>query len=197
MKLANIPGIQYVKARDNADCLIIDTALLAAAEYLRCVTVVVDDTDLIVLLTPQNEGHRVEHSTTVLPHQEVHWDIALLAACVRKKPFMRHILSFYSVSGCNTTSMIYEGKKVLPSSLSMLFLRTVMCLKQSKLLLLSPQRLLPSTFHATDLNSFRAYSRCSDLDPTATVFIRLEVCCYRPALLIQTPAECFKGTPGL
>ena len=50
LKLANIPGIEYVKARDNADCLIIDTALLAAAEYLRCVTVVGDDTDLIVLL---------------------------------------------------------------------------------------------------------------------------------------------------
>ena len=64
--------------------------------------------------TPQNEGHRVEHSTTVLPHQEVHWDIALLAACIRKKPFMRHILSFYSVSGCNTTSRIFmKGKKVL------------------------------------------------------------------------------------
>ena len=64
--------------------------------------------------TPQNEGHIFEHSTTVLPHQEVDWDIALLAACVRKKPFMRHILSFYSVSGCNTTSRILmKGKKVL------------------------------------------------------------------------------------
>ena len=41
---------EYVKARDDADCLIIDTALSAAAEYLRCVTVVGDDTDLIVLL---------------------------------------------------------------------------------------------------------------------------------------------------
>ena len=50
LKLANIPGIEYVEARDNADCLIIDTALLAAAEYLRCVTVVGDDTDLIDLL---------------------------------------------------------------------------------------------------------------------------------------------------
>ena len=58
--------------------------------------------------TPQNEGHRVENSITVLPHQ------AVLAACVRKKPFMRHILSFYSVSGCNTTSRIFmKGKKVL------------------------------------------------------------------------------------
>ena len=50
LKLANIPGIEYVKARDNADCLIIDTALSAAAEYLRCVTVAGDDTDLIFLL---------------------------------------------------------------------------------------------------------------------------------------------------
>ena len=40
LKLANIPGIEYVKARYDADCLIIDTALSAAAEYLRCVTVV-------------------------------------------------------------------------------------------------------------------------------------------------------------
>ena len=64
--------------------------------------------------TSQNEGHRVERSTTVLPHQEVHWDIALIAACVSKKPFMRHILSFYSVSGCNTTSkMFMKGIKVL------------------------------------------------------------------------------------
>ena len=46
LKLANIPGIEYVKARYYADCLIIDTALLAAAEYLRCVTVVGDDTIL-------------------------------------------------------------------------------------------------------------------------------------------------------
>ena len=98
--------------------------------------------------TPQNEGHRVEHSTTVLPHQEVHWDVAVLAACVKKKPFMRHIFSFYSVSGCNTTSRIFiKGKKSVSESLKLtqntggqlLCLRTVMCLKQSKLLLLSPQ----------------------------------------------------------
>ena len=50
LKLANIPGIEYVKARDNADRLIIDTFFLAAAEYLRCFTVVRDPTDLIVLL---------------------------------------------------------------------------------------------------------------------------------------------------
>ena len=61
--------------------------------------------------TPQNEGYRVEHSTTVLLHQEDHWNIALL---VRKNPFMRHILSFYSVCGCNTTSRIFiKGKQVL------------------------------------------------------------------------------------
>ena len=52
LKLANIPGIENVKARDDAGCccLIIDTALLVAAEYLGCVAVVGDDTDLIVLL---------------------------------------------------------------------------------------------------------------------------------------------------
>ena len=47
LKLANIPEIENVKAKDDADCLIIETALLAAAEYSRCVTVVGDDTDLI------------------------------------------------------------------------------------------------------------------------------------------------------
>ena len=55
LKLVNIPGIEYFKARDNADCLIIDSALLAAAEYLRCVTVVGDDTDLIVHKTKDIE----------------------------------------------------------------------------------------------------------------------------------------------
>ena len=61
-----------------------------------------DDTNLIFLLLHKTKDIELnnEHSTTVLPHQEVHWDIALLAACVRKNPFMRHILSFYSVSGC-------------------------------------------------------------------------------------------------
>ena len=34
LKLTNIPGIENAKARDDADCLIIDTALSAAAEYL-------------------------------------------------------------------------------------------------------------------------------------------------------------------
>ena len=34
LKLANIPGIENVKARDDADCLIIDRALSSAAEYL-------------------------------------------------------------------------------------------------------------------------------------------------------------------
>ena len=42
--------MEYAKARDNADCVIIDTVVLAAAEYFRCVTVVGDNTDLIVLL---------------------------------------------------------------------------------------------------------------------------------------------------
>ena len=32
-KLANIPGIENVKSRDDADCLIINTALSAAANY--------------------------------------------------------------------------------------------------------------------------------------------------------------------
>ena len=63
---------------------------------------VVNNTDLIVLILHKTKD--IELNTAVLPHQEVHWDIAHLAACVRKKPFMRHILSFYSVSGCNTTS---------------------------------------------------------------------------------------------
>ena len=34
LKLANVPGIENVQARDDADCLIIDTTLSAAAEYL-------------------------------------------------------------------------------------------------------------------------------------------------------------------
>ena len=50
LKLANIPGIEYDKPRDNADCLIIDTALWAAAESLRCVTVVRLKRDFISLM---------------------------------------------------------------------------------------------------------------------------------------------------
>ena len=47
----------------------------AAAEYLRCVTVVGNDTDLIVLLLHnKNDVGGVEHSTAVLPHQEGKWD---------------------------------------------------------------------------------------------------------------------------
>ena len=88
---------------------------------------------------PQNEGHRVEHSATVLPHQEVHWGIALLAACVRKKPFMRYILSFYSVSGCNTTSRIFMKDSNVPKAVEVASVT------------------LPSTFRAADFNSFRAF----------------------------------------
>ena len=51
------------KQKIYADCLIIDTALLAAAEYLRCVTVVEeDDTDLIVLLLHKTKD--IELNTT-------------------------------------------------------------------------------------------------------------------------------------
>ena len=45
---------------------------MAAAEYLRCVTVVGNDTDLIVLLLHNTKDMELnsEHSTAVLPHQE-------------------------------------------------------------------------------------------------------------------------------
>ena len=47
----------------SADCLIIDTALLAAAEYLMCHRGG-RQYGSYCPTTPQNEGHRVEHSTT-------------------------------------------------------------------------------------------------------------------------------------
>ena len=51
LKLTDIEGIQVVSARSDADCLIVDTAITALTECpAKCVTVVGDDTDLIVLL---------------------------------------------------------------------------------------------------------------------------------------------------
>ena len=96
LKLANIPGIEYVKARDDADCLIIDTPLLAAAEYLR------------------RYGSYIPATLLLL------------------------FISFYSVSGCNTTSRIFiKGKKSSSESLTLtqntggqlLCLKTLMCQK--------------------------------------------------------------------
>ena len=111
LKLANISGIEYVKARDYADCLIIDTALLAAAEYLIRVTVVGDDTYLIVLQLHNTKDMELNTAELFFRTKKWHLDIAFLAACVKKKPSMRHILSFYSVSGCNTTSRIFMKDK--------------------------------------------------------------------------------------
>ena len=71
-----------------------------------------DDTDLIVLLLHKKKEMELNTAQLFFRTKKWHWDIALLAACVRKKPFMRHILSFNSVSGCNTTSRIFmKGKK--------------------------------------------------------------------------------------
>ena len=158
LKLANIPGIEYVKARDNADCLIIDTAILAAAEYLRCVTVVGDDTDLIVLLLHKTKD--IELNTAQLRR-----DLTLLATCVRRKPFIRHILSFYLVSGCNTTSRIFmKGKQVfgIPEA-DTEYWRSVKLFEDSnvpkavEVASVIAAETFPPTFHAADLNSFRTY----------------------------------------
>ena len=61
-----------------------------------------DDADLIVLLLHNTKD--MELNILFFCTKKWHWDIALLAACVRKKPFVRHILSCCSVSGCNKTS---------------------------------------------------------------------------------------------
>ena len=86
--------------------------------------------------TPQNEGW-TQHSCFSAPKSDTGRSL-FFAACVRKKPFMIHILSFYSVSGCNMTSTIFmKGKKSCSESLKLTHntggqlpcLRTVMCLK--------------------------------------------------------------------
>ena len=75
-------------------------------------TVFGDDTDLIALLLHNTKG--MELNKLFFHTKKWHWAIALLAACIRKKPFMRHILSLYSVSGCNTTSRKFmKDKNVL------------------------------------------------------------------------------------
>ena len=107
-------------------------------------------------------------------------DIALLAACVSKKPLMRHILCVYSVS---------EGQKKffgIPEA-DTEYWRSVTLFEDSNVpktdvvaSVIAAETLLP-TFHAADLNSLRAYlhspGAATWIQP-ATVFISLEVCCY-------------------
>ena len=101
-----------------------------------------------------------------------HWVIALLAACVRKKPFMRHILCVYSVSGIQTLDAtrqqdINEGKK--KGSLDSLKLtqntkRSVTLFEYSNMpktdevASVIAAETLPPTFHAADLKSLRGPS---------------------------------------
>ena len=70
---------------------------------------VVDDTDLIVLQLHNTKD--MELNKLFFRNKKWHYVFAILDACVRKKPFMRHILSFYWVSGCNTTSRILMKDK--------------------------------------------------------------------------------------
>ena len=77
-----------------------------------------DDTDLIVLLLHNTKD--MELNKLFFRTKKWHWDIAIFAACIRKKPFMRHIISFYSESGCNTTSrIIMKDKKSSSESLKL------------------------------------------------------------------------------
>ena len=109
LKLANIPGIEYGKAIDDADCLI--KALLAAAEYLRCFTVVGDDTDLIVLLLHKTKD--IELNTAKL--------IFRTKKCTGTSLFLLRVLGksrsweTFSVS----TRCIYEGQKSSSDSLKL------------------------------------------------------------------------------
>ena len=65
-----------------------------------------DNSDLIVQLLHKTKDMELNTAQMFFRTKKRHWDITsifLLPACVRNKPFMRHILSFYSVSGYNTT----------------------------------------------------------------------------------------------
>ena len=113
-KLAMIPGIECVKARDDADCLIVDTAMASsAASPTKCVTVVGDDTDLIVLILHRTRNSVLTPGKLYFRTKKWSWDIALLVACVKDQPYMKHsILSLHANSGCDTTSRIFRKGKV-------------------------------------------------------------------------------------
>ena len=114
---------------------------MAAAEYLRCVTVMGDDTDLIVLLLHNTKD--IELNTAKLFYRTKKYIV--------KSLFLLHETHSEFLLGVwmqHNFQDIYEGQKSSSESLKLtqniggqlLCLRTVMCLKQSKLLLLSPQR---------------------------------------------------------
>ena len=98
--------------------------------------------------TPQHEGHGVEQ--TVILHQEVALGHALLAARVRKNPFMRHILTFYSVSGYNTTPRIFMKETLKLFEDSYVTKTDLVCS------VIAAQTISP-TFYAADLNYLWAY----------------------------------------
>ena len=140
-----------------------------------------DNADLIVLLLHITKEIELNTAQLYFRTKKCTGTSLFLLHCVRKKPFMRHILSFYSVSGCNSQhdfQDIYEGQKSYSESLKLtqstrgqlLCLTTVMCLKQSKLLLLSPHRLSLQPFMQQIKTLSENTSRCSDLDPSGYGF---------------------------
>lgn len=113
LKLDGIEGIECVKARDDADCLIVDTAIVASTNSPnKCVTVVGDDTDLIVLILRRTRDSTLTPGKLYFRTKKWHWDIALLVDSIKDKPYMKHsILSLHANSGCDTTSRIFgKGK---------------------------------------------------------------------------------------
>ena len=113
LKLDAIDGIQCVAARSDADCLIVDTAITALTDSpAKCVTVVGDDTDLIVLLLNRTKNCVPRAGQLYFRTKKWSWDIALLIDSIKDQGYMKHsILSLHAISGCDTTSRVFgKGK---------------------------------------------------------------------------------------
>ena len=83
-KLNAVPGVLRSKADDDADCLIVLTPLEALADNPgKAVTLVGDDTDLIVLLLYHTQERRLFPGEPLFSTKESTWDISLLVDSVK------------------------------------------------------------------------------------------------------------------
>ena len=108
-------GISIINCPGDADSTIVETALEIAQKNLGPVTVVADDTDIVVMLV----HHWQENMSEVYFLQE-RWSKAwsVKHASSRNEIIKEHLLFLHSWSGCDTTSAVFgKGKPKLVETL--------------------------------------------------------------------------------
>lgn len=108
LKTVNITSKQ---ATDDADVLIINTAI-ALSEQQNTVVIIGEDIDLLVILIGRTQSHQQEIYFKKVGKGNVKTQIYSSKSFDQYPRIKKHILFLHAFSGCDTTSALFKkGKK--------------------------------------------------------------------------------------